>query len=110
MIHCVSTVFGKALGLISDTVSGGIAMGIAQRPAGSIQHFKSAVEQVLSDSVVVVPGCIPPDDGADVIRYRASVLDTKHTPGSAMFKLRSKQRLAQTSHRSLTCRSLVQRK
>ena len=76
MIHCISTVFGKALGLISDTVSGGIAMGIAQRPAGSIQHFKSAVEQVLSDSVVVVPGGIPPNDGADVIRYRAAVLDT----------------------------------
>ena len=74
-MHCLHTIVGRCLSILSDTVSGAIAFALAQKPAGAVDTFRSALKIVLRQSVDVVHGGLPPRPDADITEYRAAFLD-----------------------------------
>jgi hypothetical protein len=53
IIHCLHCAFGHSLGVLGPITSGCIAVGLALKPAGSLQHFKGWLVTDLTPPVLL---------------------------------------------------------
>jgi hypothetical protein len=76
---------------VKDTVSGAIALALAQKGIGSVESFRDAVQQVLRSRIRVDKGGVPLSPESPALTYRKAVLDTwqSDSPGMQMARRRA---------------------
>jgi hypothetical protein len=73
--HCLHTVQGRVFNTLPSTISGVIAVALAQEGLGSAGKLRDAIKQVLMDSADIHINILPPRKEDSNSAYRAAVFD-----------------------------------